>query len=66
VSCASSCDPNVEGTNHLALLQLGDVLLKYQPPLGLNLGLLPDWVLGEKLINGGECRIVVNVWVAFE
>ena len=66
VSGAWSYDLNGEGTNHFPLLQFGDVFLKYQPPLGLDLGLLPDRVLGEKLISGGECRVVINVWVPFE
>ena len=57
---------NENGTNHFPLLQFGDVLLKYQPPLGLNLRLLPDGMLGKELIGSRECRVVINIWVPFE
>jgi hypothetical protein len=55
-----------EGTNHFPLFQLRDMLLKYQPPFGLDLGLLPDGVLGKKLIGGRECCVMINVRVPFE
>ena len=66
VSRAWSNNLNGEGANHFSLFQFGDVLLKYQPPLGLDLGLLPDRVLGEKFIGGGKRRVVIDVWVPFE
>jgi len=66
VNLAWSDDLDEEGTNHFPLFQLGDVLFKYQPPLGLDLRLLPDGMLGEEFIGGRECRVMINVWVPFE
>ena len=59
-------DLDREGTDHFPLFQLSDMLLKYQPPFGLDLGLLPNRVLGKELIDSGERCVVVNVWVPFE
>jgi len=42
------------------------MLIKYQPPLGLDLSLLPDGVLGEEFIGGGERRVVMNIRVSFQ
>jgi len=55
-----------KNTNHFSLFQLGDMLLEYQPPFGLDLGLLPDGMLGEELVGGGERRVMMNVRVPFE
>lgn len=57
---------NGEGANHFSLFYFSNVLLEHQPPFGLDLGLLPDRVLSKELIGGGECRIVVNVWIPLE
>jgi len=40
--------------------------LKYQPPVGLDFGLLPDRVLGEELIGGRECRVAIDIRVLSE
>lgn len=55
-----------EGTNHFPLFQLRDMLLEYQPPFRLDLGLLPDRMLGKDLVGRGKCRVMVNIWIPFE
>ena len=42
------------------------VFLEYQPPVGLDFGLLPDRVLGEELIGGRECRVAIDIRVRLE
>ena len=59
-------DFNRKGTDHFPLLQLRDMLFKYQPSFRLYLGLLPDGVLSKELIDSRECCIMVNVRVPFE
>jgi len=39
------------------------VSLEYQPPLGLDVGLLQDRVLNKELIGGRECRVVIDIRV---
>ena len=59
-------DLDEKDANHFPLFQLGGMLLEYQPPLRLDLRLLPDRVLGKELIDGGECCVMINVWVPFK
>ena len=55
-------DPDGDDTNHFPSFQLG-MFLEYQPPIGLDFGLLPDRVPGEGLIDGRECRVAMDIWV---
>ena len=54
-------DPDGDDTNHFPFFQPGDTFLGYQPSLGLDFGLLSDRVLGEELIGGSECRVVMDI-----
>jgi len=53
-------DPDGDYTNHFLPFQPENVLLEYQPSLGLGFGLLSDRVSGEEFISGSECRVVIR------
>ena len=48
------------------MLEFIDVLLEDEPPLGLDLCLLPDGMLSKQLVGSGERRVVEDVGVALQ
>ena len=53
-------------THHLPLLQLRHILLEDEPPLGLDLSLLPDRMLREELVCCSKGRVMENIRVSLE
>jgi hypothetical protein len=53
-------------SHHLALLKFCNVLLEYEPTFKLDLGLLPDRMLGKDLVCCRKCRIMEHIRIAFQ